>query len=479
MTTRFQTLLLVLILSLLTVPDVAIAATSDELKNSVQTAKLEFGKTITFRLEVEWHGRPPTQFTLLFGYPNTNLRLFASVQPDIDGTQVTANHTWDIDQALVPGVDIEYHWRLLTHRGVTLETQPSRILYEDSSLPWQQIKQGFVEIRWYEGDRQFGQRALDASNQALTKIHQHLDMQLHRPTRIVLYADRKLMHTALGGGTSPWVAGQTTGTLSTMVLHAPSSSQELGVLIAHELTHIVLDQFTQNPFSRPPAWIHEGLATYMESTIAPRFDYDHIVTEAIKNGTTPSLRGLLSTFPADDSRAILAYAHTNSLMRFVIEQYGYPALRQLLQTYRQGLTDDEALQRTFQVSISKLETSWLDHINRTTPPPTNTQLSATESSETPNTHKAFEDRLREFTTSKIPARNLAENGQLTPTSKLASHENVISLSTRLLGTTVTAAVSQIAPPPSLVRKVAMGSVVVIAILVGFVIWQFLTSKHPK
>ena len=281
MTTRIQTLLLILILNFLAVPSVAFAATSDELKNTVQTAKLEFGKTITFHLEVEWHGRPPTQVTLLFGYPNTNLRLFAHVRPDVEGAQLTANHTWQIDHALVPGVDIEYHWRILPHQGGTLETQPYRILYEDSSLPWQQIKQGFIEIRWYEGNRQFGQRALSASHQALIKIRQHLDMQLYRPTRIVLYADRKLMHAALGGGTSSWVAGQTTGALSSIVLHAPSSGQELGVLIAHELTHIVLDQFTQNPFSRPPAWIHEGLATYMESTIASRFDYDHIVTEAM------------------------------------------------------------------------------------------------------------------------------------------------------------------------------------------------------
>ena len=125
------------------------------------------------------------------------------------------------------------------------------------------------------------------------------------------------------------------------------------MLIAHELAHVVIGQITENPFSSPPAWIHEGIATYIESAGDPRFDYDGIVERAVRNGSLISLRGLTSTFPASNTRAILAYAESNSLIRFVIDKYGKESVRRLLDAYREGVTDDEAVQRNAQCLLRR------------------------------------------------------------------------------------------------------------------------------
>ena len=350
---RLTTLILGALLSLSLLQSVAFAAEPQELEDSIQTAEVEFGNTINFKLETAWDGSEPARVTILFGLPDAPSRIFENVEPQGGGGKLTASHLWDIDGALVPGAEIEYHWRITAGDGSIFTTQPSRLLYQDPSLPWKLAGQGVVEIMWYEGDDEFGQAALRAATGALARIRDNFEVELRRTTRIVLYADIDLMRSALGGGTSPWAAGQAMSPFNAIVLHAPVTSRELDVLIAHELTHIVIEQITQNPFSRPPAWIHEGLATYIESAGDSRFDYDGIVDRAVREGNMISLRGLTSTFPAANARAILAYAESNSLMRFVIDEYGKDSVRRLLDSYRDGVTDDEAVQRTFNISLSR------------------------------------------------------------------------------------------------------------------------------
>jgi hypothetical protein len=265
---------------------------------------------------------------------------------------------------------------------------------------------------------------------------------------------------------------------NTIVLHAPVLSRELDVLIAHELTHIVVDQITRNAFSGPPAWVHEGLATYIESAGAPRFDYDGIVDAAVRDGTIISLRGLTSTFPASNSRAVLAYAETNSLMRFVIDKYGKDSVRRLLDAYQDGVTDDEAVQRTFNVSLSELEALWMDRIDPGRRPPVNVETRAPDPLEAPSVGKVAANEPAAIEASPTPVPNLVESAAPTPISTAVPREQLTSPSPVLEPAPVSTE-SQIAPPTSVVRNVAIGSVVVIAALIGFIIRQFVTSRRGE
>ena len=37
----------------------------------------------------------------------------------------------------------------------------------------------------------------------------------------------------------------------------------MGIVIPHELVHLVFDQAVDNPFRAPPRWVNEGLAVYL------------------------------------------------------------------------------------------------------------------------------------------------------------------------------------------------------------------------
>lgn len=460
------------------------AATDTVILDSRQTAEVAFGQTIVFTLETPWEKPPPAQVTLLFGLPHGASRSLVHVRSNLARKLLTAEHIWEIGDSLVPGADLEFHWRIKVADGSSYSTRPSIVVYEDSSLPWSRIGDGRVEIVWHEGGEAFGNKALAAAQAALGRLKESFGAELERSTRIVLYADVARMRRALGGGTSPWVAAQAIAPFNVVVLYAPPDSSELEVLIAHELTHIVVEQVTRNPFSGPPAWIHEGLATYIESTGAPRFDYDGILKEAIENDSLISLRGLTATFPAKGSGAILAYAESNSLMRFVIDRYGSDAVRRLLETYRQGVTDDEAVRLALGLGLSELESSWLEHIGATAPLksgsatsapalpgaaeiPTAAAPSASAPDDQPEVTPAGTVQAPSTGAAEVPAQadeTVAGAAPVNPTAPAAPQPQVAS---------------QIAPPTDAIRNVAVGTVIVIALLLAFVFLQFRRARSRK
>ena len=83
---------------------------------------------------------------------------------------------------------------------------------------------------------------------ALSALKADLNLAPNRPIRIVLYTDGDRMRADLGGGTREWVGGVAVADLNVILLYAGLPG--LTEAIAHELTHIVIDHATENPFGR-------------------------------------------------------------------------------------------------------------------------------------------------------------------------------------------------------------------------------------
>ena len=71
---------------------------------------------------------------------------------------------------------------------------------------------------------------------------------------------------------------------------------------------------------------------------------------------------LCDTFPLDASGAYLAYAESQSFVRFVRDLYGAPALLQLASAYADGLNCDEGVVRALGTSLASLETRWRESV---------------------------------------------------------------------------------------------------------------------
>ena len=74
-------------------------------------------------------------------------------------------------------------------------------------------------------------------------------------------------------------------------------------MVPHEISHLMLNQATWNPFNSPPNWLDEGLAVYLQETQESRFR--QILDDAVDDGQLIPVRALNSSFPLDPDQARL------------------------------------------------------------------------------------------------------------------------------------------------------------------------------
>jgi hypothetical protein len=86
------------------------------------------------------------------------------------------------------------------------------------------------------------------------------------------------------------------------------------------------------------------------------------LAEAIENDSLISLRVLNSPFPDRRDRAILSYAESNSLVEFIIEEYGTEKLGELIAVFAEGAHYDDAMEEVFGVDMDGMEDLWRAHI---------------------------------------------------------------------------------------------------------------------
>jgi hypothetical protein len=122
------------------------------------------------------------------------------------------------------------------------------------------------------------------------------------------------------------------------------------------VVHLIIAQATANPFNSPPPWLDEGLATYYQEVKDPRFD--RVLNSAVQGGTLIPLRALNAGFPDDPNLALLSYAESESVVQFIIEQKGQDRMAALINVFRDGVSYDQAVQKSLGISLDELDREW-------------------------------------------------------------------------------------------------------------------------
>jgi hypothetical protein len=259
---------------------------------------------------------------------------------------------------LPPGSSLSYWWTVTDASGKKVATSPAGIHIEDGRYNWRDITRDSVTLYWYQGGDSFADELMAATQEALARLAENTGAALESPVSLYIYASAKDLK---GSMIFPqeWTGGVSFTRYGIIAIGiAPTLADiEWGKrAIAHELTHLVINQVTFNPYNQLPTWLDEGLAMVSEGELEP--DFVGVLSRAEANGAFISVRSLASPFSAYAEQSVLAYAESYKIVAYLISEYGREKMFALLSTFRQGSGYDEALNKVYGFDMDGLNSKW-------------------------------------------------------------------------------------------------------------------------
>ena len=352
-------LVLVLMALALTFIPCRIATAEGGIEVISNQAQTNFPSSITFSLEAE----DQVNITNISIECQVNR---SSIVPELcrstvsfeSSQHITVDWTWDMQDTggVPPGAEIEYRWLIEDASGNAYTSPYSTVRYDDLRYEWQSIASGQITLWWYEGDSSFAQQLIDAANGAVNRLTAEFNVSLGQPVNFYIYANASDLQSSL---VNPdiWTGGQAFPDYGAIMIGIDVDNLDWGKrTVAHELGHLVVGQLVYGPFGWLPTWLSEGIAMNAEGELGESFQQD--IDQAISNDTLFSVRSIASSFPADTSEAELSYAESYSVVKFLTDSCGSEKFIKLLDVFKQGSTDDNALLQVYGFDTDGLNGNW-------------------------------------------------------------------------------------------------------------------------
>jgi len=315
-----------------------------------------FGEQVTFSANIQTQSSIQTAYLLFQVQGEQNTR---TIPLTITPTG-SASYFYPMQNGLLrPFSRIFFWYHLLLAGGDTFNSPHYFFQYDDNRYPWQSVEANGLSLHWYAGDISFGQAALDAAQAGYQAIQNLIPVAAGDPINIYVYASSSDIQDTLNLGGSAWVGGHANPDLGVVLVSiAPGENQsmEMERQIPHELAHILLYRLTGSAYANLPNWLTEGIASQVEGY--PNADYTQVLTASTQNKSLLPISDLCGPFPSNASGAILAYAESDSFIRYVHKTFGLSDLHALIQAYSNGLSCDQGVVHALGLPLSQVDLQW-------------------------------------------------------------------------------------------------------------------------
>ncbi|MDE3095401.1 MAG: hypothetical protein KGK07_05285, partial [Chloroflexota bacterium] len=256
---------------------------------------------------------------------------------------------------IIPGAHITYHWEISDTGGDHLTTQDKLYVHQDTRFTFKTLTQGNVTLYYHAGALSEARAVLDAAVQTIRSVGALEQTQVTFPVKVFLYQTAQEMQPAIAPGSiNPGVTilGEVVYSDTAMV----SADVDTLDITRHEVAHIVTGQATKGPYGLP-AWINEGISVHAQQhMLAGQRD---ALDAAIRADRPLSITQLSSSLAGSSPDTVnLFYGEAGAIVKHLIDAHGAAKFAELLRTFKDGSTPDDAFRKVYGFDQLGLENEW-------------------------------------------------------------------------------------------------------------------------
>ena len=330
-------------------------------------ATYTFGQAIHFSLQAKSQGIIE-QATLFVNAPELPGAYFVAVEL-LPGRDVAISYDLSLSQLqFAPFTAIAYWWEVVTSAG-QMSLPRQTLDYVDDRFQWRQVAYENFIVHWTGSDDTIGQAALTILDLYQPRLELIIPAGTSpAPIRVFIYPSTADLRSALRLTGRDWVGAHARPELGVLLVTAvnPRTAMfDLGQSLPHELSHLLLYRSMGPSYANLPRWLDEGLATFFEATADP--NYALLLQQAVNDQQTLPFAQLCATFPTEAQPAILAYAQSLSLIRYIQAEFGNRKLSELIMAYQDGASCDSGVRQALGISLATLSGRWLEQQQTVSP----------------------------------------------------------------------------------------------------------------
>jgi hypothetical protein len=320
---------------------------------------IAFPDTITFSATLR-SNVPITSVTLEYGNEQQTCGdVTAKAYPQFAPSDtINVEWTWNMRQSgsLPPGTQLWWRWNYTDETGSQFTSPTQTAVWLDDIHPWQTLTSGNLRLHHYGMSNSTAQSMLEAGAEGLRRNKEWVGLETDGAVDVYLYPNYTDMRDAVLFEPQ-WTGGLAYSDFNIVLMGLSGGDMTWDRnTIIHELTHVIVGHFAFSCIGSIPTWLNEGLAMFTEGGLSAGMQSQ--LDRAVRDNNLQSIRSMSGGFSEIPERALLAYAQSYGVVKFMIETYGQEKLVQLLIGLRDAKPVDAALHDVYGFDTDGLEDAW-------------------------------------------------------------------------------------------------------------------------
>lgn len=229
----------------------------------------------------------------------------------------------------------------------------------------ERLRAGALVIHHAPDDARLAARLAEVTNAAPPLPAIPADV-FDEPVDVYLAPDERAFVELSGGSPPEWGAGIALlgdgGERIVLPAYATDrlTPAALPRVLRHELAHVALHRWLGD--ARVPRWFHEGYGRWAAGELD--FEAEWQLRLAFATNRAPPLDSIALDWPESRLDAGVAYLLSASTIDYLVAEGGVRGLERLLERWRESGDLDQAMRRTYGVTVGQFEEDWQKHVRK-------------------------------------------------------------------------------------------------------------------